>query len=282
MKVEQLANGFAKAILEWNDRPDRDQEWFDRESKSNPEFAREYGRLWGSVVGVPVFSPLYRRAVHEREMEPIKGATVLRGWDFGFVHPACVWAQQDTTGQLGIRRELLGADETIEQFGARVVAHTAEWFPNAKEFRDFGDPAGHQRNDKSERSSIQILKDVYGIRVRTRPSEIRQGIDRIRLALTPRADGAPNLLVDASTCPKLAYGFARSYIRDDHDPEKPYKDGFYDHLFDALRYMAIGVLRTPRRSKPAPVPLTRAQHEAAAIRRGFRRNRGNNPVVGDW
>lgn len=283
MKVEHLPNGFAKAILEWNDRPDRDQEWFDRESKSNPEFAREYGRLWGSVVGTPVFAPLYRRALHETVMEPLKGAPVLRGFDFGYVHPACVWAQMDSTGQLGIRHELLGEDETIEKFGRRVVDLTALWFPDAKEFRDYGDPAGHQRNDRSERTSIQILKDMYGIKVKTRPSDIKQGIDRIRLALPPRADGRPGLLVDSVACPKLSYGFARSYIRDEHDPEKPFKDGFYDHLFDALRYMAIHVVRTPKRQKQAPRPLSREQRNTAEIwRLHGRPRRATNPVVGDW
>lgn len=283
MKVEYLPNGFAKAILEWNDRPDRDQAWFDRESRSNPEFAREYGRLWGSVVGTPVFAPLYKRALHERKMEPLN-ATVLRGWDFGFVHPACVWAQLDATGQLGVRRELLGEDETIQQFGERVVAHTAEWFPDAKVFEDFGDPAGHQRNDRAERSSIQILKDLFGIRVKTRPSDIKQGIDRIRLALMPRAeDGTnPGLLVDPEGCPLLAYGFARSYIRDEHDPEKPFKDGYYDHLFDALRYLAINVMRTPKRHREAPRQPTPDERLHAEVRRGLGRRKGGNPVIGDW
>jgi hypothetical protein len=282
VRVEHLGNGFTKAILEWSDRPDRDEAWFERESRSNPEFAREYGLLWGSVVGTPVFSPLYRKSIHETRMEPLKGVAVHRGWDFGYVHPACVWAQFDGTGQLGVRHELLGEDETIEHFGRRVVDLSDTWFGEA-EFVDYGDPAGHQRNDKSERTSIQILKDLFGIRVRTRPSEIIQGIDRIRSALAPRDDGRPGLTVDPIGAEQIAYGFARSYIRDEHDPEKPFKDGHYDHLFDALRYMAIHVLKTPKRKREAPKVRTREQLESAAIREhlGRKPNRAH-PVLGNY
>lgn len=283
MRVEALPNGFTKAVLEWSDRPDRDQAWFDREIRTNPEFAREYQLVWGATVGTPVFSPLYKKSLHEQQMEPLPHAVVHRGWDFGYVHPACVWAQFDATDQLGIRHELLGENETIEQFGQRVVDLSREWFGDDAEYADYGDPAGHQRNDKSERTSIQILKDMFGIRVKTRPSEIIQGVDRLRSALVPRDDGRSGLTVDPVTCPQVAYGMTRAYIRDEHDPEKPFKDGHYDHLFDALRYMGIHVLKTPKRRRAPEQPRTREQLETAAIREHLGRKPSRaHPVLGNY
>lgn len=279
-----MANGFYKVVLEWHDRPDRDQEWYERERATNPEFAREQELVWGAASGTPVFSPLYKRVLHEVSMGYLRGQTVFRGWDFGFVHPACVWAQFDGSGQLGIRRELLGEDETIDKFGARVVEISGADFPGAT-FRDYGDPAGAQRNDRSERTSIQILKDLFGIKVKTRPSEIKQGIDLIRVHLLARSDGRPGIVVDPGACPLLSYGFARAYIRDEKDPEKPFKDGYYDHLFDALRYMGIHVLKTPKRTRQAQRPDTPQEAERAAIWKGLRqagKRSSDNPVTGDW
>lgn len=286
VNVVPLPNGYTKVVLEWNERPDRDEEWYQRERKSNPEFDREYLLTWGAVVGEPVFKPLYKKQTHERRMEPLPKTLVMRGWDFGYTRPACVWAQFDGTNQLGIRKELLGEDETIDQFGLRVVNLSREIFGAAR-FEDYGDPAGHQRNDKSERTSIQILKDLYGIKVRTRPSEIQQGLERIRYHLLPRGDGRPGVVVDPDQCPILAFGFARGYVRDEKDPEKPLKDGYYDHLFDALRYLAIHKLKAPKRKKGPARDRAAEEVETERIWEGIRgtgkrRTRSENPVVGDW
>lgn len=284
MRAVSLPNGFRKLILEVDSRPDRDEEWIRKERKSNPEYEREYNLQWGSIVGTPVFAPLYKRSLHEVQMDPLPNGLVMRGWDFGFVRPACVWAQFDGTGQLGIRYELLGSDETISEFGLRVVQFSGKKFTGCK-FVDYGDPAGHQRNDRSERTSIQILKDLYGIKVKTRPSEIVQGIDRIRYHLLARSDGRPGIVIDPQECPILSRGFARSYVRSETDPEKPLKDGFNDHLFDALRYMAIQVLKTPKRGRSPERTQTSTEAEHRDLWRGLRsRGRPNetNPVVGEW
>lgn len=277
-----MPNGYRKLILEWSDRPDRDAEWADRERKTNPEFEREYGLLWGSVVGTPVFRPIYKKALHEVEMVPLEKTEVMVGLDFGFTRPAMALAQFDGAGQLGIRRELLGEDETIDRFGLRVQRILRADFSGCP-VAFYGDPSGHQRNDRSERTSIQILKDLYGWRVKTRPSEIIQGIDRIRLHLLARSDGKPGIVIDPVQCPKLAYGFARGYVRSENDPEKPLKDGFYDHLFDALRYMAIHVLKPPKRLRGKPSRMTPDEANTAAIWAGRRgRRKSENPVIGDW
>lgn len=284
LKAASLPNGFRKLSIDWNVRPDRDDAWYQREKKSNPEFQREYLGQWGSVIGTPVFAPLYKKALHEVAMVPLKSTDVHVGLDFGYVRPAAVWAQFDGTGQLGIRHELLGHEETISQFGARIVAVNRRIFAGCR-FSYYGDPAGHQRNDRSERTSIQILKDLYGFKVKTRPSEIAQGIDRIRYHLLPRADERPGIVIDPSACPILSHGFARAYVRDEKDPEKPLKDGFNDHLFDALRYLAIHVLKPPKRRRSAERTQTPAEAEQDEIWRGLRssgRPNESNPVLGEW
>lgn len=284
MRAVDLPNGYRKIVLEWSERPDRDQAWYERERKSNPEFDREYLLTWGAAVGTPVFSPIYKKSLHEVSMEPLKATDVHIGIDFGFTRPAAVWAQFDGSRQLGIRHELLGEDEVISDFGRRIVDANRRLFAGCR-FHYYGDPAGHQRNDRSERTSIQVLKDLFGMKVKTRPSEIIQGIDRIRFHLLPRADKRPGIVIDPVACPILAHGFARGYVRSETDPEKPFKDGYYDHLFDAFRYQAIHILKPPRRGRAAPRTQTPEEAEQTAIWRGLR-DRGRpskeHPVVGEW
>jgi hypothetical protein len=231
-----------------------------------------------------VFSPLFKKKVHEVEMEPLPNTDVHVGLDFGFTHPAAVWSQFDGSKQLGIRHELLGEDEVISDFGLRIVEVNRRIFAGCR-MHYYGDPAGHQRNDKSERTSIQTLKDLYGMKVKTRPSEIIQGIDRIRYHLLSRADRRPGIVIDPVACPLLAHGFARGYVRDDKDPEKPHKDGYYDHLFDAFRYKAIHILKAPKRRRSPERTQTPAEAENTEIWRGLRssgRPNDSNPVLGEW
>ena len=51
----------------------------------------------------------------------------------------------------------------------------------------------------------------------------------------PRSDGFIKLKVD-SNCGLIIDGFLGGYCRDE-DTDEPVKDGYYEHIFDALRYL---------------------------------------------
>ena len=54
----------------------------------------------------------------------------------------------------------------------------------------------------------------------------------------PKYDGSAKFRIDQK-CKTLIDGFLGGYVRKDGDDETPEKDGFYEHLFDALRYGLI-------------------------------------------
>lgn len=262
MRAVTLQNGWRKCVIEIADRPGRDAEWADRERRRNPEFAREYELVWGSRGGDPVYDS-YSKALHERPLDVIRGQTVVCGWDFGFRRPAFVGAQFDSAGRLNFLAELLGEDETIDKFSLRVQALCHDTFGPGATYEDWGDPAGNQRSDRAERTSIQVVREVTGRRIKWRPSQVKQGLDLVRWALAIRDDNEPGLFVDPVRCPLLSQSFSVGYIRDEKDPEVPVKDGYFDHCFAA----GTGIV-TPAGERP--IETVRAG-DLVATRHGWRR-----------
>ncbi len=106
------------------------------------------------------------------------------------------------------------------------------------------DPAGVQKTDKTHLTSIDILK-ASGLRVRYRPTSIEYGLSIISELLSttiPYKHGPrPAILIDPS-CGILADAFEMGYCADMDFEEtskqtiKVVKDGYYEHILDALRY----------------------------------------------
>jgi hypothetical protein len=76
------------------------------------------------------------------------------------------------------------------------------------------------------------------IRIQTRQMLVRDGLNIIRNLLLPMPDGNVRIKIDFE-CKLLVDGFLGGYTRNDDD--EPVKDGYYEHLFDALRYL-VGIL----------------------------------------
>lgn len=201
--------------------------------------------------GKPVY-PMYREELHLKEgLEWPSGKPVYVGFDFGFHRPAILCSSFDANGRWVILRELMGEDITIDRFGDVVVQKLNEWFPKAS-FVYYGDPAGNQKSDKGERTSIEVLA-TKGISISTSVSTIRQGIELVSQKLTKLIDGIPALLVSRH-CPILNDALLGGY----HYPqmkeggpvgEVPKKDGYYEHLCDCLRYLAVNLLTFPAEEK---------------------------------
>ena len=163
---------------------------------------------------------------------------VHRYWDFGWHRPAVVWAQVSVDGHWRLMRELLGYNQHIQSFAPKVLELSNTHF-GGYSFVDYGDPAGKQVNDKSSRSTIKILEEDFGIKVQTRTSGIKEGVDIVQKKLITAIDGEPALQVDPEHCPVLIAGFVGGYARDEFGEK--IKDGYYEHLHDALRYGAVNV-----------------------------------------
>lgn len=212
-----------------------------------------HGEYGFTPDGTPFYTGFNER-FHKRRLTVNKYKPLLLGWDYGFRHPACAITQLDAPGRWGILREIMGADETIDKFADKVKGYLNIYFPNYPA-RSYGDPAGKQVSDKNEQTSEDILRSK-GFNVISKPSTYRERKEIIEKNLSTIISGFPALMVDPS-CKTIIDGFLGGYhypmIREGQEfraikTEIPYKDGYYEHLMNALEYIAVNVF------KPIPEP----------------------------
>lgn len=244
-------NGYTIIRLHYSADPVKDDIWIKREKAAYP-----YVELWQQEMELDFISSAGKRVYPEfgieRNVAPLKKEPyneIWRGWDFGYGHPAVVWTQRTHDGHFHILASMMAIDKTIQVFAKEVIDVGEKLFPGSK-YKDAGDPACRQHNDKSEQTTADILRVLYGIRMQSRPTRVKDGIGLIRTMLTPRPDGFVCLKVHKD-CELIIDGFLDDYVRDDSDA--PVKDNYYDHSMDALRYVATILfdLRTGKALKQA-------------------------------
>ena len=204
--------------------------------------------LDGQFGFTPDGKPFYdgfRESLHKRDLTYLKGKTIFRGIDFGWWHPACVWMQFDVAGRLMVLAELLGSEITIDKFAKQIIAFENEHFPK-QQFKTYYDPAGIQKTDKSEKTSVQILAENR-ITGSSRASTYRERKELIERQMSTLIAGIPGLIVN-KTCPIIIDGFLGGYhypSNKDGTPtskEEPEHD-YYSHLMNAMEYVVINILK---------------------------------------
>jgi hypothetical protein len=177
--------------------------------------------------------PYFSREVHVRDdvgfATPQAGEMRL-GMDFGFHNPfVCLWIMSYPNGVVHVVDEYVQSGRMLHEHVAIIEAK--EW-PRAKVIAC--DPAGNGRNDQTAESNISYLRR-QGYTVKSRGSQIVDGIEKIRFALRPAA-GEPTLFI-SSRCKQLIAAL-QAYHYADGGSEVPVKDGS-DHCVDALRYFFV-------------------------------------------
>jgi PBSX family phage terminase large subunit len=210
-----------------------DEQWINRYLEG------EFGFI---VEGQPVY-PEFKESENTGDLKFDPSYPIMRSWDFGLHHPAVVIAQViETQGgsRLNVLEEIQGDNKLIEDFSNEVIKHCEDKYGVAQ-YKDFCDPAGNQKSDKSPKTSVQILRSK-GIYPLSSHQNILDGVQILRMMLHRKyRDGKPALIVNRS-CTILSEGFIggysypKKYDGSGEDPN-PAKDGYYDHLQDALRYM---------------------------------------------
>lgn len=266
----------------------RTPEWLADARRAYPshrDFRREFLRDWTSPAGDVFYPEWHLNGGDELYVRPSPGiidAPVVRGWDFGFRMPSCVWLQRSpVSGRVFVLRSIMPQDiDTwsfrdlvmylsgqvgIEMLGPRALTWVKKiaddprlpsppWFETAGatplRFLDF---AGQEAvaikatvdQDTKERTDAQVL-EAAGIvlQVYSGPVKARETIVRKLLQVQP--DGWPGLLVDPAN-PLIIDGFHGGYsypkgTTANPQPTDPLKDGYYEHTHDALGYALVGVV----------------------------------------
>ena len=182
-----------------------------------------------------------------------KGWPVIRGWDFGFHHPACTWHQlwrcRLRRLHWSIHHELDATDIEAVEFIPRVLVDTSLCFPflSRHMFMDAGDTAGAQVSDKGPGPIIRAAGHPWYLRIRHRKCPIEPGLDLIRKYLSFDCPcGIPGMTVDSS-CVDVIEGFQGGYHYPDsykgQREELPVKDRHFDDFMDSIRYVGENLVR---------------------------------------
>ena len=205
--------------------------------KTPDEIDRYIHGNWGTIVkGAPVYASILNPAIHLRTVERFPGQTLLRGWDFGFNHPAVSFRLVDSAGRMNIADCIMGTKIDLPEFVPQIVSHTMSKFPNAVIY-DYGDPRGHDKNQNGGDTCFEVLNG-FGISAKGERGSrdyVEAGIKQVKKEFSTLIGGVPMLTIDPS-CTLLRVGYFGRYVRDDDG--RPHKDGYYEHPADADRYIS--------------------------------------------
>lgn len=117
--VRRTSKGITVVEIDyWADRR-KDETWAEKMKRGMPSLVhwrREFGRDWSSAAGESFYPEFVARPeFYIRRCPSLIEAPVIRGWDFGFRHPACVWLQHSpVTGRVWVIREIMPGGFTNE------------------------------------------------------------------------------------------------------------------------------------------------------------------------
>ncbi len=143
------------------------------------------------------------------------------------------------------------------------------WFASSpsspNQFIDFAGPEANYttaivRKDQPEKSSAAVLASA-GIHLGIQGMEVKDRTDIVRKMLHFRADGYPAMLIDPA-CVNIVRLFMgglafKNKTNQDPLPNAPAKDGFFEHLHDALGYglwNVVELVDEDEVQRPDPVP----------------------------
>lgn len=233
-----LGRGYYRRIVQG-----KDQEWI------RVYVDGQYGNI---KAGLPVYGDMFKSELHiaEHPLRPLPpGASIYVGIDCSGRHPASVFAQKTSRGQIQVLSELCVLDDTgmgATRYSQLLAEYIAENFPEHDIFY-WGDPAGGFKTQNDEHTYFDILR-ANGIRVRSANEALRipDRIETVKHILGELIDGEPRLLVSPS-CKHLIRGFEGGYryrkmsvSGDDRYDDKPEKNRFSD-VQDGLQYLLCGM-----------------------------------------
>ena len=227
-------------FFDWRAHPGRDQRWYvaNVEQAPSPSLARrEYPCTPEEAFASPtgMFFERFNSEVNVKAVSVVPDWPTVRGVDFGYHHPACVWLQTSPAGQRFVVRELLPEKVTTAEFIDAILRVDASLSLAYPPTASYVDPAGASTNVQTQTSEVELFRRA-GLHPTSRASVIRDGCTRMMDAL---AD--PELpLVISPDCPRLIE--ALSTIKPDRLHDDVYDEGSpFTHVLDALRYALVNL-----------------------------------------
>ncbi len=195
---------------------------------------------YGFITSDKLVYPEYSDALHCREVEPIEGITIVRGWDFGLT-PACVLTQVLPDGRWLAFDELQATSMGIDRFSDQVIEHCSRSFHGRATFEDYGDPAGNARVQTDERTCFDILR-AKGIDIRGGEQDPTMRWESVKKPMNRLVVGEVQFILHPR-CRRLRKGFLGGYhFRRLSTSSERYSDraekNSFSHLQDALQYPA--------------------------------------------
>lgn len=204
-----------------------------------PSWVKKYlNGDWGFTEGGQPCFTNFREDIHVRDLKYRPEEPIYVGMDFGFRRPAAVFTQIDDKDRWIILKELMPSNITVHDFASQILKLQNQCFPQASKFIYYGDPASRQTSDKSEKTTADILRD-YHINVYSRKSSPVARVEIIQKKLQTWHGDSPSMITDRG-CTFLndALSGGYHYRENTEDIEK---DGLYEHVIDALGYLAVGL-----------------------------------------
>lgn len=244
---------------------------------------QEYELSFTVPTGKPVV-PEFERTLHCEPYKNIDGYIEGRplhvSFDFGTHYPAVAFMQVDSLNRCVIHDALMAEDEELEAFMVRVRDFIRQEYPKCEEFHLYADPAGKAGNSQGTAPpAIDLLQKFFKKQVRymkSRPVDRARAIrnkmskrvgDAMGVIIKPaagthiRPDGEQRhgILVEAL---QTGWVYKTPKEGEHYTDLEPKKDGYYDHIMDAIGYAFTFIfptyheraieLRTGAKKKPKP------------------------------
>lgn len=218
----------------YDNRKNLDPEYIQQMEEGMPE--AEYQRMVmgepsAGIDGTPC-TPDYddKECVFDGPL-PSTPVIVYRGLDPGWHHPAMAWLTYNRDDQTAdIWAVDFGTDVDIWKFMKQVLETESRFHPDILIYDEIDPYHADQHSDKSERTTRQILREDFGVKAKSQASGPRERADLLNKLFRQRR------LRVHTTLKILRNGFRGGWHKDKHG-EDPEKDGFYEHVMDALGYI---------------------------------------------
>ena len=194
--------------------------------------------------GKPVWSE-YTDSLMSEDVEFDPFLPIQIGLDFGLT-PAAVFGQRLENGRWHVLHELVTFDMGLERFTTMLKIEINKKFPQAKDIKIWGDPAGSKRDEIFEVTAFDHLR-TQGLNARpTVSNDFKIRREAGAMPMNRLINGKSGLIVNRS-CAQLrkaltgGYYFKREAIGAGQERFKdvPFKNNF-SHIGDAFGYLMLG------------------------------------------